>query len=95
MEIRYYTDPDSGLPHIYSHGVTEAEVEHVLRYPAESRSGDRDSRVYIGRTTAGRCLKVIGVPDADGEGLFVVTAYDVVGKPLAAFRRRMKRRGKR
>ena len=30
MEIRYYEDPDSGLPHIYGHGIDEAEVEQVL-----------------------------------------------------------------
>lgn len=31
MDVRYHFDPDAGLPHIYGHGVTEAEVEHVLR----------------------------------------------------------------
>ncbi len=27
MEIRYYRDPETGLPHIHDHGVTEAEAE--------------------------------------------------------------------
>src|SRR4051812_13025047 len=31
MDIRYYHDPDTGQPHIYGHGVTEREVEEVLR----------------------------------------------------------------
>ena len=29
----------------------------------------------------------------DGEGVFVVTAFDIRGKPLKAHNRRMKRRG--
>jgi hypothetical protein len=94
MEVRYHRDADTGLPHIFFHGVTEVEVESVLDHPAENRAGRDDSRVIIGRTANGRCLKVIVVPDDDGEGVFVVTAYDLVGKPLAAFRRRMRRRGR-
>src|SRR5260370_18807904 len=38
MEVRYFRDPDTGLPHIYNHGVTEAEVLQVLRKPGP---GDR------------------------------------------------------
>ena len=29
MNIRFYEDPETGLPHIYNHGVTEDEVEDV------------------------------------------------------------------
>jgi CBS domain-containing protein len=32
-------------------------------------------------------LRVIYVPDSEPGGVFVITAYDLVGKPLAAFRR--------
>ena len=28
--VRYYIDPETGLPHIYNHSVTEEEVEEVL-----------------------------------------------------------------
>jgi hypothetical protein len=49
----------------------------------------------IGRTAAGRLLLVICVPDDDGEGVFVVTAYDLAGKPLKAHNRRMRKRGRR
>jgi len=35
VDIRFYLDPDTGLPHIYGHGVTEADVERVLRRPGE------------------------------------------------------------
>ena len=33
MDIRYYIDPETELPHLYRHGVAEQEVEEVLRRP--------------------------------------------------------------
>jgi hypothetical protein len=95
MEIRYYPDPETSQPHIYDHGVSEQEVEDVLRRPGEDRPAREGSRSAIGRTRAGRYLRVIYAPDEDGQGLCVITAYDLVGKPLTAFRRRMRRRGER
>jgi hypothetical protein len=94
MEFRYNADAETGLPHIYGHGVTEAEVERVLRHADEDRPASRDSRIAIGRTEAGRFLKVVYVPDDDGDGVFVVTAFDIRGKALMAYRRRMRRRGR-
>lgn len=94
MEIRYHWDDDTGLPHIYAHGVTEQEVEEVLDHPLESRRARRDSWAVIGQTDAGRYLRIIIVPDRDRRGVFVVTAYDLTGKPLAALRRRQRRRGR-
>src|SRR5437879_1507386 len=44
MEIRYYRDPETGLPHIYEHGVTEAEVERVLAHPGEDNVCSGGSR---------------------------------------------------
>ena len=44
MEARYYRDADTGQPHIYRHGVSEDEVEEVLRGPGEDLPGARDSR---------------------------------------------------
>jgi hypothetical protein len=95
MEIRYYPDPSTGEPHIYQHDVTEQEVEDVLRRPGEDRPGREDSRVSIGQTRTGRYLRVIYAPDDDGKGLCVITAYDLVGNPLAAYKRRMRHRGRR
>jgi hypothetical protein len=91
MCIRYYLDPETGQPHIYNHGVTEAEVEYVLRHSGEDRPGSDGSRHALGQTEAGRYLRVIYVPDEVGEGLFVVTAYELRGKPLQAYRRRRRR----
>lgn len=94
MDVRYYTDPDTGLPHIYGHGVTEVEVEQVLGGPGEDLPGSRDSRMKLGQTAAGRYLQVIYVPDDDPRSVFVVTAYDLRGKAKQAFRRRRRRRGR-
>ena len=49
----------------------------------------------IGQTKAGRYLKVIYVPDREPGSCFVITAYDLIGKPLAAYRRRRRRKGRR
>jgi hypothetical protein len=46
----------------------------------------------MGQTLAGRYLKVVFVPDADGKGGFVVTAYDLTGKSLKAYRRVQRRK---
>lgn len=94
MEIRYYRDPESGLPHIYDHGVTEAEVEWILAHSSEDESCSGGSRQALGQTADGRFLRVIYVPDEEGDGVFVVTAYPLVGKQLKAFRRRKRRRGR-
>ncbi len=93
MNIRFYLDPETGKPHIARHGVVEREVEEVLLRSGEDRPGQEGSRVALGRTRAGRFLRVIYVPDPEPDSVFVVTAFELRGKPLAAYRRRMKRRG--
>jgi hypothetical protein len=92
MRIRYYIDPETGEPHIYKHDVTESEVEEVLKSPGEDRSGRDGSRVAIGQTLSGSYLRVIYVPDEEPDSIFVVTAFDLDGKPLLAYRRRHRRR---
>jgi hypothetical protein len=91
MEVRYYLDSATGLPHCRSHGVSESEIEQVLARPGEDRPGRDGSRIAIGQTEAGRYLRVIYVPDEGSDSVFVITAYDLRGKPLTAFRRRMRR----
>jgi hypothetical protein len=93
VNIRYNIDSDTGLPHVHAHGVLEHEVEEILRNPIERRRGTGDSQVLIGRTEQGRFLRVIVAVDPDRKGVFVITAYDLRGKPLKALRRRMKRKG--
>ena len=94
MDVRYLYDADSGLPHVYNHGVTESEVEEVLTGAGEDIRGRQNSRIKVGQTSAGRYLKVVYVPDADPRSVFVVTAYELDGKAKLAYRRRRRRRGK-
>jgi hypothetical protein len=94
MEVRYHLDPDSGQPHIYGHGVTEADVEWILTHASEDDPCSDGSRQALGQSAGGRYLRVIYVPDEVGDGVFVVTAYPLAGKQLKAFRRRRRRRGR-
>lgn len=92
MKVRYYIDPQTDLPHIYGHDVSELEVEEVLERPAEDYLGNEGSRVAIGSTSTGRTLRVIYVPGPEPNSVFVITAYDLRGKPLLAHRRRKRRK---
>ena len=93
MDLRFYVDRETRDPHIHGHGVQEHEVEDVLRSPSEDRSGRDDSRVATGQTQGGRYLRVIYKRDPGPDRFFVITAYELTGKPLTAYRRRMRRRG--
>ena len=93
-EIRFYIDPGTSLPHIYKHKITEEEVKDVLCHPGEDRLGREGTRVAIGQTQGGRYLRVIYIPDPDSGNIFIITAYDLRGKALLAYRRR-RPRGKR
>ncbi len=94
MELRFWTDAETGLPHIFDHGVTEDEVRQILARPGLKRRAGDNSQSILGQTSAGRHLKVVFVPDAEGDSGFVVTAYEIRGKGLKAYRRN-KRRKKR
>lgn len=91
MDVRYYYDPESGEPHIYQYAVYEDEVEYVLRHAGEDRPGSDGSRHALGQTASGRYLRVIYVRDPDADGVFVITAYDLRGKALQAYRWRRRR----
>ena len=56
MRLRFYRDPDTGLPHLRRHGVTEDEAEEVLLSPGEDRPGKDGARVAVGQTENGRYL---------------------------------------
>lgn len=92
MRVRFYIDPTTGEPHIHNHDVSEEEVEAVLEAPGEDRPGREGSRVAIGQTENGRYLRVIYVPDPEPKSVFVITAYELQGKPLLAYRRRQRKR---
>ena len=90
MEITFHTDSTSGLPHFYKHGVTEDEVEDVMLGRGEDLKGRDGTRVARGQTSAGKYLRVVYVPRPGGA--FVLTAIEMQGNDLRAFRRRRRRR---
>jgi hypothetical protein len=92
MDLRFYLDPDSGQPHVYGHGVSEEEVRQVMSRPGQDFPASGNSRMRLGRTEGGRLLQVIYVPDKGADSVFVVTAYQLTGKALKAYRRRQRRK---
>jgi hypothetical protein len=91
-EVRFYIDPESGRPHCEGHNVAETEVLEVLQRSPLTIGGRDGSFISHGQTLAGRYLRVIWVRDDEQNGVFVITAYDLTGKSLAAFRRRQRQR---
>ena len=94
MNLRFHIDPETGYPHIYDHGVEEHEVEDVIMESGEDMPGRGNSRIAIGQTRGGRYLLVVYVRDPELGSVFVITAYDLTGRTLAAYRRRMRRRNR-
>jgi hypothetical protein len=92
LHTRFYIDPATGAPHIHNHEVAEEEVIEVLEKPGEDRAGREGSRIALGQTASGRYLRVIYVPDPEPDSVFVITSYELTGKPLAAYRRRRKKK---
>jgi hypothetical protein len=94
VDVRFYLDTATGQPHIWNHEVDEEEVEEVLRNPGEDRPGREGARVAIGQTAAGRYLKAVYVRDPELNRVFVITAFELRGKPLLAYRRRQRKKNR-
>ena len=94
MNLRFYIDPETDYPHIYGHGVQEYEVEDVMLSPGEDIPGRENSRIAIGQTRGGRYILVVYVRDPQPDSIFIITAYQLTGNALAAYRRRMRRRSR-
>ena len=92
MMLRFYEDPETNLPHICRHEISEHEVEDVLKRPIEDRVGREGARIAIGQTRSGRYLRVIYVPDPERDSLFVITAYELGPKARRALQRRRKKK---
>ena len=39
MQIRFYVDPETNLPHIYNHQVQEQEVAEIVHNPGRGSPG--------------------------------------------------------
>jgi hypothetical protein len=61
--------------------------------PEKTAQGET-SPVAIGQTRGGRLLRVIYVHDPQPDSVFLVTAYELSGKPPLAYRRRLRKKGK-
>ena len=92
MNVRFCIDPDTGQPHCAAHGVEEQEARGVLERPLEDRVGSHGSRVAVGRTSEGRYLRIVYVPDPEPGSVFVVTAYELGPKAKGALRRRLRKK---
>jgi hypothetical protein len=92
MDLRFNLDPETGQAHVYGHGVTEEEVRQVMGKPGQDYPGRRNSRMRLGQTDAGRYLQVIYVPDPGRHSALVLTAYELKGNALKAYRRRRRRK---
>jgi uncharacterized protein DUF4258 len=92
VDARFFIDPETEQPHINKHGVSEDEVEDVLRRPLEDRPGRDGSRVALGQTKGGRYLRVIYVPDSKPGSVFVVTACELGPVALRGLRRRRRKK---
>jgi hypothetical protein len=92
VQARYYRDAETDQPHIHGYGVSEDEVEEILRGSGEDLPAAGNSRMKLGQTAVGRYLQVIYVPDEDPNSVFVITAYELQGKAKKAFRRRQRRK---
>ena len=71
--------------------MTEDEVDEAFQNIFEDRLGRESSRIAVAKTEAGRILKVIYSPESKEE-VFVISARELIGTELTAFRRRMKKR---
>jgi len=71
--------------------VTDEEVREVLARPGEDRPGREGARIATGKADSGRYLRVVYVPEEEPKSVFVITAYELTGKPLLAYRRRRRK----
>lgn len=92
MRLRLYVDPESGEPHLARHGLSEGDVREVLERPLEERPGHDGVRTALGRTRAGRYIRVVYVADPGPDSVFVITAYEIGLHTRRALLRRLRRR---
>lgn len=81
------------LGHV-SHSIDGVEAGSVVKRGHNGTLVRDDSRVAIGQTSGGRYLRVIYVSNPEPRSVFVITAYELRGKPLVAYRRRRRRKAK-
>jgi len=94
--LDFYIDPETGEPHIYQHGVNEKEVAEVLSGDGLRWHAGNEKWCVVGKTGTGRILQIIFIQvEQPSETTFVITAYPPKKDLATAYRRRMKKKGKR
>jgi hypothetical protein len=62
------------------------------RNPVRIARGAKDPRIALGQTAFGRYPRVVYVPDPEPDSVFIITAWELTGRPLAAYRNRRKKK---
>ena len=55
----------------FKHGITKADIKHVLRHATRIIDQDDGSLLYLGAATTGKLLEVVTYPRPDGSELVV------------------------
>jgi hypothetical protein len=58
-------------PSAFKHGVTEADMKHVLTHPIQIIDQDDGTRLYLGAGTDAVLLEVITIPRSDGSEIAI------------------------
>jgi hypothetical protein len=96
VRLEFYIDPETGEPHISLHNVKEEEVAEVLVGDGLRWRASDGKTVVIGKTGDGRFLQTVIVEGNDPDDpILVITAYPPNKELIAAYRRRMRKKGKR
>jgi hypothetical protein len=93
VNIEYWDNPKTGLPHILDHSVEPAEVAEVFSGKPLLRPGRDGTTVALGPTVAGRFLKIVFRKREDGV-IFVITGYAASANSVKLYRRYYKKKQK-
>jgi hypothetical protein len=91
MEVRFFIDRETGLPHIANHGVEPWEAIDVINHADLNYNGRKGTRIAMGQTRNGRYLRIIYRIDEEDGASVIISAYDLPPKAKAALRRRRRR----
>ncbi|MEX1104092.1 MAG: DUF4258 domain-containing protein [Dehalococcoidia bacterium] len=91
MKYEFHLDPETGEPHLATHGVSEQEALDVLEEAELVLKGSGETMVAHGQTRDGRWLRVVYVERPPGN-LRIITAYTPGPKAIRAIRRRVRKK---
>ena len=93
MHIRFYRDPATGEP---STTMMSQKMKSKMSSVAQVKTTWVGKGLVLPSVRHGlEVFRVIYVPDPEPDSIFVITAYELRGKPLTVYRRRQRRKGQR